>query len=437
MQKHEEWLCARLPEWEAEGLIDSAAAERLRGRYAAAAKPAGGGNLAMLIVSGLGALLVGLGIIALFAANWAAMSRGVRSFVALLPLTVCSILALSGFAREWKARPFWEALGIFWTLAIWSGFGLVCQTYHMSDNVEGFVLACTLLCLPILYLTQSAVATVFWPIYGLIWFQMMEHIGLASVNGLCYLAMLAAQLPALVMLHKRVRFPRIYEFFGCNAVAVGLICIIFQFADEWTFGDKEFTVLLWTFIWVGVSFWVLAHLTRWRMMRVLAFLYVLPPILFAPSDEFREFTTAVLDSIPVLALVGLLTALTVSGGAFLLARKGEERLPTEKRIDLVIALGGLLIGGFLLLEPIPYALLLYILVVAALSLVQALRKLRLFQMNLSLGVLLYEILVKYLMTDWSFTAKGLILLACGLALLFTNVFIIRGRKQAAAKEVAQ
>ena len=73
--------------------------------------------------------------------------------------------------------------------------------------------------------------------------------------------------------------------------------------------------------------------------------------------------------------------------------------------------------------------------VSVLALVQALRKLRLFQMNTSLCVLIYEILVKYLSSDWSFTAKGLILLACGIALLISNVFIIRGRRLA-AKEAA-
>ena len=128
MQKHEEWLCERLPQWEAEGLIDGASAERLRGRYGTDAKgAAGSGNLAMFIVSAIGALLVGLGVIALFAANWGAMSRGVRAGVSLLPLTICTVLAAAGFARGWKARAFWESLGICWTLAIWSGFGLVCQ----------------------------------------------------------------------------------------------------------------------------------------------------------------------------------------------------------------------------------------------------------------------------------------------------------------------
>ncbi|MBR0458345.1 MAG: hypothetical protein IJJ26_03835, partial [Victivallales bacterium] len=70
-----------------------------------------------------------------------------------------------------------------------------------------------------------------------------------------------------------------------------------------------------------------------------------------------------------------------------------------------------------------------------LALVQALRNLRLLQMNLSLGILIYEILVKNLVSDWSFTVKGLLLLFCGIVLLLSNIFIIRGRRQA-SKEVA-
>ena len=77
------------------------------------------------------------------------------------------------------------------------------------------------------------------------------------------------------------------------------------------------------------------------------------------------------------------------------------------------------------------------LVVASLALIQALRSLRLRQMNLALLVLIYEILFKYLASDCSFTVKGIILLACGAALLSSNIFIIRRRRKMAAKEVAQ
>ena len=445
MQKHEEWLCEQLPAWEREGLIDRASAERLRGRYEAEANPAAtGGNLAMVILSALGALLVGLGIIALFAANWGALSRGMRAGVSLLPLTICTLLALTGFARGWKARAFWEALGICWSLAIWSGFGLVCQTYHLSDDVRGFVLACTLLCLPVLYLTRSATATVVWPIYGLVWFC-MDHAGFTPLRALVYLAMLAAHLPAFLLIHRQIRFPKLYEFFGTHAIAAGVISIIVACGEHWQDNPRLFFRMgseeLWlaAFLWTGAALWVLAERTQWRPMRLLGFLAVLPIVFAAPVREW-EISSRPFEDLPVppvTAMFGALTALVWIGGILLLLRKGEKQLPRENQRQIVVVLIALLagIGAYLLARD--FLLYLVVLVVASLALIQALRSLRLRQMNLALLVLIYEILYKYLDSDCSFTTKGITLLACGAALLSSNIFIIRGRRNMAAKEVAQ
>ena len=433
MQKHEEWLCERLPEWEAEGLIDSASAERLRGRYQTVPKTAeASGNLATLIVSALGALLVGLGVIALFAANWAALSRGVRAGVALLPLTICSIVAMIGFAREWKAVAYREALGICWCLAVWSGFGLVCQTYHLSDNVQGFVLACTLLCLPVLYLTQSAVATVLWPMCAFAWFQMDNDWDIFWCT-LGYLAMLGAQIPAFAMIHRKIRFKGVYEFFGCNFLALGIINIVFV---VWRWPNIHVTFA--TILWTAAALWVLHELLQWSSLRILSLMYLLPMLLLVPNNEFLSTSYDFIESLdmPLIALFVFLTALVWVEGIRLLLRKGENRLPQGRRVQIAVVLLSLLLGAFVSLTHAP-PILLYAgtLVVVSLALVQALRNLLLLQMNLSLGILIYEILVKYLASDWSFTVKGLILLACGIALLCSNVFIIRSRRQA-AKEVA-
>ena len=440
MQKHEEWLCEQLPAWEQEGLIDRASAERLRGRYEAEAAPAGGGNLAMVILSALGALLVGLGIIALFAANWGALSRGVRAGVSLLPLTICTLLALIGFARGWKARPFWEALGIGWTLAIWSGFGLVCQTYHLSDDVRGFVLACTLLCLPVLYLTRSAAATVVWPIYGLVWFC-MDHAGFTPLRALVYLAMLAAHLPAFLLIHRQIRFRKLYEFFGTLFIAAGVIGIVTQCGEHWQLFGRMGSEELWlaAFLWTGAALWVLAERTQWRPMRLLGFLAVLPIVFTAPVLEWESSSRPFehLPVPPVTAMFGALTALVWIGGILLLLRKGERKLPRENQRQIVVVLIALLAGIVAYLLAKDFLLYLVVLVVASLALIQALRSLRLLQMNLALLVLIYEILFKYLASDCSFTVKGITLLACGIALLSSNIFIIRGRRSMAAKEAAR
>ena len=135
-------------------------------------------------------------------------------------------------------------------------------------------------------------------------------------------------------------------------------------------------------------------------------------------------------------LFGFLALSVWGAGLPLLLRRGEKCLPQERRLQIIVAMLGLLaaIVVFSINEPLfPFSVV--ILVVAGLALVQALRNLRLLQMNLSLGILIYEILVKNLVSDWSFTVKGLLLLFCGIVLLLSNIFIIRGRRQA-SKEVA-
>ncbi len=429
MQKHEDWLGEQLPQWEREGLIDAATAERLRGRFEPENRV--GGNLAMIIISSLGALLVGLGVIALFAANWETLSRAVRAGISLLPLTICSALALIGFARNWQARPFWEALGVLWTIAIWSGFALVCQTYQLSDDVRGFVLACSLLGLPVLYLTQSAAATVVWPIYGLIWFltgQEKFNIWDAAV----YFAMLAAHLPILVMIHRRIKFRKLYEFFGSHIFSAGVVSIIVALGEHWWHSD--FNGFLLTTLLAGSALLVLSEHSQWRAMRAVGLLALLPFVFVAPVGNWDNHTSCCLLE---MVFFGALTLPVLADGIYLIRRQGENRLSPEMRHQLIVVLAGLVAGMAILLSRIDFLLYLWVVVIASLALIQALRHLFFWQMNIALLALIYEILAKFFESSCSFVVKGITLLVCGAALLSSNIFIIRRRKKLAAKEVAR
>ena len=75
MSKHHAWLQQQIADWVGEGLIDGAQAQTLRARYPLQ-KGAGWGRL---ILSTLGAIIFGLGVILLFAYNWAEMHKFTRS----------------------------------------------------------------------------------------------------------------------------------------------------------------------------------------------------------------------------------------------------------------------------------------------------------------------------------------------------------------------
>ena len=97
--RHVRWLKGEIALWRQEGAVDEATAERLLARYAAL--PAGV-SLGRVILGSLGALLVGLGVIALLAANWEDFSRGLRTVIAFAPLTACVAVFAAGRRRGWQ-----------------------------------------------------------------------------------------------------------------------------------------------------------------------------------------------------------------------------------------------------------------------------------------------------------------------------------------------
>jgi uncharacterized membrane protein len=75
-----QWLFEELSDWEAEGIVDQNQAQRIRARYDAnAASP--DYDIAFIIASVLGTLLVGGGIVLIVAYNWEDLSQTMRTAI--------------------------------------------------------------------------------------------------------------------------------------------------------------------------------------------------------------------------------------------------------------------------------------------------------------------------------------------------------------------
>lgn len=161
MTKEASWLLDELPGLVQKGVVDEAAAARLRAHYAtAAAGPARLGWGLILLATG-GAALVGLGVILIFAHNWANWTPEVRVALSLLPLLVGQ--AASAWALRTGDRIACEAAGLFTALAAGASIALVAQTYQMGGDLPRFLLTWLLLALPLVYLLDaSAVAALCW-----------------------------------------------------------------------------------------------------------------------------------------------------------------------------------------------------------------------------------------------------------------------------------
>ena len=197
----QEWIKNEILTWQSEGIINNVLAETLIGRYKTEAPKVSWGAI---IVGSFGALMIGLGIIALFAANWDSLNRPARAAVAVTPLIVCGLIGIIASFKNVKAMAFWEPLGILWCVSTVAAVCLVAQTYQVGGSVPGLVLLVALLTLPIAWLTKSVAIMMFWPLFAIIWAAASEDFEGESWSLLVKsFALMALSLPAFIAFLQR------------------------------------------------------------------------------------------------------------------------------------------------------------------------------------------------------------------------------------------
>lgn len=196
-----EWIRSEIAEWRSEGVIGSDTADALLSRYAERDNKLSWGAM---LAGAFGALLVGLGIIALFAANWDVFGRAARAAISISPVVLCGAIAIVASWKGWKSMGLWEPLGILWFISTGAATCLVAQTYQVGGSVPGLVLFVTFLTLPVVWVTKSVAAMAGWPILAIVWGLMMQEDHGASYPLLFKsVALLAVSLPAFVAFIRR------------------------------------------------------------------------------------------------------------------------------------------------------------------------------------------------------------------------------------------
>lgn len=225
--KKEVWIKGEIAKWRSEGVVDGPTADALLERYRMAESRIGWGAI---IAGSFGALLIGLGLIAIFAANWDYLGRAERALVAIAPLLACGGAAIAAKARGWRTMVFWEPLGILWFISTIAATCLVAQTYNVGGKAPDLVMFVAVLTLPVVWITRSSVAMSAWPLFAFIYVGSSGYwfFGAADVNTLVNaFLILAASIPAYVAFLRR--HPPRRELVLCQIVT-GLV---YSFGMAW------------------------------------------------------------------------------------------------------------------------------------------------------------------------------------------------------------
>lgn len=132
------WLREQLPGWVAQGVVTPAQADVIRKLYpeAKATLPWG-----MILFSGIGAVVIGLGVILLLAYNWHAIPKFGKLGLVFGALVAAHTAGQWLFQRaDWR-RQLGESLSLLGTMLFGAGIWLVAQVYHIDEHYpNGFLL---------------------------------------------------------------------------------------------------------------------------------------------------------------------------------------------------------------------------------------------------------------------------------------------------------
>lgn len=171
-----EWIKKETEQWVQEGLITPEQKQQIHMRY-----PVNKTDSPLpLFFAIVGSLLIGAGIILIFATNWWKLPIIIKITLAFLPLLASQVLCLYTFKRKAYSHSFKEGGAVLLSLSFFAALALIGQIFHTSSNLELYLLECILFSLPIIYLFRAKAALAIY-IAGAIYITWLLPIGISII----------------------------------------------------------------------------------------------------------------------------------------------------------------------------------------------------------------------------------------------------------------
>ena len=152
--KHDvSWLLSEIALWASEGLINEAQASALRARYPEVKSTSWGQTL----VTAIGAMIFGFGIILFFAYNWSEMSKTTKLALVFGALALSHLTALFVAWRRPDHYALIEGFHMLGTMLFGAGIFLIAQIYHIDEHYPNAFLVWGLAALALGWILPSTI----------------------------------------------------------------------------------------------------------------------------------------------------------------------------------------------------------------------------------------------------------------------------------------
>jgi uncharacterized membrane protein len=190
-----------LPELVKAGIINEETAANIRTYYSRQNDTVP--NRLFIVFGIIGAILVGMGVILIVAHNWDQLSRSTKSILSFLPLIISQFLCVYALLKKNESVAWREATTSFLFFAVAGCISLISQIYNIDGEFSSFLLTWMLLCLPLIYIMQSNMASLLYIIGITYYASQFGFFSSYKEHSYTYWLLLAAVLPHYYLLYKK------------------------------------------------------------------------------------------------------------------------------------------------------------------------------------------------------------------------------------------
>ncbi len=215
------------------GIIDEQTAIKIQAFQTK--KAANAPNRLGIVLSVLGASLIGLGIMLIVAHNWDDFSRPIKTVLAFIPMIIGQIACGYTLFRQKESRAWRESSAAFLFFTVGACIGMVSQIYNLEGELGSFLLTWMLLVFPLIYVMKSSIVSLLY-IGGITWYA--TNCGYANNHEPhLYWGLLAMAMPHYYHLYQNHPNGNAFNYHSWAIALSVLICL-----GLWAY---DATVLMW------------------------------------------------------------------------------------------------------------------------------------------------------------------------------------------------
>lgn len=423
------WLHTQLPQWERDGLITAENAATLRQRHSFDDSGPGAAQIAMGV---LGALLIGIGLIAIIGYNWDGFNRPVRLLFAFVPMLGAQAFSWRVLRRgEDCERWLRETAAFFQAMTAGACIALVSQIYNLGGGWPEFLLAWALLSLPLAWVLRSHAVVIFylfcitiWSMRDGLWHEAAWHEGARA-----YPILLLGLFPFWPGWKLDQPLSTTLRWAIALSASMGLAAAAHQSVDH-PWSDFEVVAWMWSLTAAMMALVPLSEATvhapsRQKPQVVFGFLYLLP---FGIVSTFLNAGNDLTSGIHKAAQLPWTWVLVLVTAAFAVRAVLQKRWAILSVASISLTPVVALVAGESAAAVVPWLMLLHLAAIGITLIVLEFMG-RKGAPRLGAALLSVLIMARMVESELLLLLKGIVFIAVGVAFLAFNIILSRRHKK--------